>query len=171
MSVFLLQMLVMLFVNPRILGKSHVPKKARRNWLEQNIPVIANAVWLLAMIYSIFLPLQSGTIWFYIGLSFFIIGVIILAIATYNFIATPVDQLIATGAYHFSRHPMYLATFFICMGAGISAISWLFIGITLIMIICFHQEALIEERICLDTYGNTYQQYRDRVPRWFGIPN
>ena len=170
MSVFLLQMLVMIFADQRIRRKSHVPKQARRNWLERNIALLANFVWLVAMIYSIFLPLQSDTIWFYIGLSFVIIGVIILAIATFNFIATPVDQIITKGAYHFSRHPMYLATFFICMGAGIAAISWFFICITLIMFFCFHQEASIEERICLDNYGSTYQQYLDRVPRWFGIP-
>jgi protein-S-isoprenylcysteine O-methyltransferase Ste14 len=78
-------------------------------------------------------------------------------------------MLITKGLYRFSRHPMYLATFFICLGAGIASISWLFIFISLIMILCFHQEALIEERYCMKKYSE-YIDYLNSVPRWLGIP-
>ena len=170
MSVFLLQMLVILFADKRIWERSHIPIDARRNKLERYVGITGNFIWLLAMGYSVFLPLQLGTIWFYIGLSVFIIGLSLMAIATFNFIATPADQLITKGGYNFSRHPMYLATFFICLGSGIATGSWLFIFFSIIMALCFFQEALIEERYCLDRYGNAYQEYINRTPRWIGIP-
>jgi protein-S-isoprenylcysteine O-methyltransferase Ste14 len=171
MSVFLLQMLAIVFADKHIREKTHTPIDARRNKLERYAGIMGNFIWLLAMVYSVFLPLQPGTIWFYVGLSFFIIGLIFMAIATSNFITTPADQLIKKGLYQFSRHPMYLATFFICLGSGIAAVSWLFIFLSVIIALCFHQEALIEERYCLDKYGSAYQEYLNSVPRWFGLPN
>lgn len=165
MSIFLIQMLVMMVAGKRIRKRSHVPEDARRSNFEKYISIVGNLVWLTALVYSVFLPFQPGTIWFYTGLFLFVIGLIIMTIATFNFISTPVDQLITKGVYRFSRHPMYLATFFICLGAGIAAISWLFILLSLIMIYCFYQEALIEERYCLKNYSN-YREYMNKVPRW-----
>jgi protein-S-isoprenylcysteine O-methyltransferase Ste14 len=65
---------------------------------------------------------------------------------------------------------MYLATFFICLGSGIAAVSWLFILLSVMMALCFYQEAVIEERYCLDKYGSAYQEYLQKVPRWLGVP-
>jgi len=163
MSVFLVQMLVIMLINKHVRERSHVPKEARRNKFERNVGVIGNLFWLLALCYSVFLPLQVSTTWFYIGLSVFIIGLISMAIATYNFIVTPTEQLITKGAYKYSRHPMYLATFFICLGAGIAAISWLFIFLSIIMAFCFYQEALIEEKYLLDKFGDEYLEYQSKV--------
>jgi protein-S-isoprenylcysteine O-methyltransferase Ste14 len=170
MSVFLLQMLAIMFVDKRVRERSHIPIEERRNKLERFIGIIGNIIWLLALGYSVFLPLQLGTIWFCIGLSAFIIGLTLLAIATFNFITAPADQLITKGVYTFSRHPMYLATFFICLSSGIATVSWLFIFLSIIMALCLYQEALIEERYCLNRYGNTYQEYINRTPRWIGVP-
>jgi len=163
MSVFLLQMLAILFINKRVWERSHIPIEARRNKFERYISIIGNLFWLLAMGYSVFLPLQFGTIWFFIGLFVFIIGLTLMAIATYNFITTPTDQLITKGVYKFSRHPMYLATFFICVGSGIATISWLFILFSIMMAFCFYQEALIEERYLIDKFGDEYLEYQSNV--------
>jgi protein-S-isoprenylcysteine O-methyltransferase Ste14 len=169
MSIFLLQMLVMIFAGKRIRKRSHVSQDARRDNFEKNISIAGNLVWLSALVYSVFLPFKTGTLWFYAGFLLFIIGLIIMTVATYDFITTPVDLMIKKGSYKFSRHPMYLATFFICLGAGIAALSWLFMLISLIMVYCFHQEALIEERYCLKKYSD-YREYMNRVPRWLGLP-
>jgi protein-S-isoprenylcysteine O-methyltransferase Ste14 len=170
MSVFLLQMLAIMFIDKRVWERIHVPIDARRNKMERYAGIIANLVWLLALGYSVFLPLLLGTTWFYIGLSVFIIGLTLMVVATFNFIATPADQLITKGAYQFSRHPMYVATFFISMGAGIATGSWLFIFFSIIMALCFYQEALIEEKYCLNRYGNRYQEYINITPGWIGLP-
>lgn len=169
MSVFLIQMLAIMLINKRARERSHIPREARRNKFERNVGFTGNFIWLLALCYSVFLPLQSGTTWLYIGNAVFLIGLTLMAIATYNFIVTPPNQLITKGAYKFSRHPMYLATFLICMGAGIAALSWLFIFLSLIMAFCFYHEALIEERYCLSKYGKAYQDYINRTPILFGV--
>jgi protein-S-isoprenylcysteine O-methyltransferase Ste14 len=170
MSVFIIQMLVIISGSEKVRKRSHLPPDINRNRRDKFTPVIANIVWLIALIYSIFLPLKPGTIWFCIGFFMFLIGLIILTLATYYFIVIPPDQIIRKGVYRFSRHPMYLSTFLICMGAGISSCSWIFLILTAVMIFCFHQEALAEERYCLQKYGHTYQDYIKSVPRWIGIP-
>jgi len=170
MSIFLLQMIALFLLNKRAWERSHIPKEVKRNKLERNASIIGNFMWLLALIYSIFLPLQLGTIWFYVGFSFFLVGSIFLIVSTYDFITTPVDMLITKGIYKISQHPMYFATFFICLGSGIAAKSWLFIFFSIIMALCFYQEALLEEKYCADRYGNVYQEYKKRTPRLIGIP-
>jgi len=169
MSVFILQMLVIMFADKNIQNRTHIPTEARRNKLERSISVIANIVWLLALIYSVLLPLNLEDNWFYVGFTFFVIGAVFLAAATKSFMITPIDTLITRGVYQYSRHPMYLSTFLICLGTGIATTSWIFILLSLLIAICFRQEALLEERICLEQYGSDYREYMERVPRWLGI--
>ena len=169
MSVFALQILAMWFAGKKIRERSHVPAEVKRTKLEKNIVAINQSIWLLAMGYSIFLPLQLGTVWFIFGFSLFIIGFILMIISTANFIITDADKLITKGAYKFSRNPIYLASLFICMGSGIAAASWLFIFFSLVIAFCFHREILVEERYCLDIYSNIYQEYLNNVPRWFSV--
>jgi len=167
MSVFLLQMIPILFVDKHIREKSHVPAEAKRSKSEKYAGIIGNTVCFLALGYSVFLPLQPGTFWFNAGLAVFIAGSIVLATATANFITTPAEQMITRGMYQLSRHPMYLATFLIYLGTGLATLSWLFMLLSLVMILCFHREALVEEKYCLDKYGDAYREYMGRVPRWF----
>jgi len=166
MSVFIIQMFIIMFADKRIQQKSHVPMKAKQNKFEKNIGIIANIIWFAALIYSIFLPFRLCTIWFYAGLFVFLIGFVLLWLGTISFMTTPVDQMITKGVYKISRHPMYLATFFICLGTGIAGASWLFILLTIIMQYCFHHEALVEERYCIKMYGDEYKDYMNTVRRW-----
>ena len=170
MSVFILQMLVVMLGDKNVQQRTHIPPEARRSKSERNVSTIANLVWLIALVYSVFLPFQLNTLWFYIGLAIFVIGLLVLAAATMSFMTTPVDELITKGIYRISRHPMYLSTFLICMGTGIATASWIFMLLSMLMAYCFRGEALIEERVCLEQYGRDYQEYTERVPRWIGIP-
>jgi protein-S-isoprenylcysteine O-methyltransferase Ste14 len=169
MGVFVLQMIAMFLADKRIREKSHVPDDARRKRSEKYAGIIGNIIWFLAMGLSLFLPLLIGTPWFYTGLFFFLIGLILIVAATFSFMTTSADQAITKGVYRLSRHPMYLATFFICLGSGTASGSGLFVLLVIIMAWCFHKEALVEERYCLENYGFSYQQYMERVPRWIGI--
>ena len=169
MSVFVLQMIIIMFYNKRIIKRSHIPSDVRESSFEKYMSFITNIVWLLALVYSIFLPLLCGTIWFYIGLFVFVLGTLLLSFATYSFIAAPNDQLIQKGVYSFSRHPIYLATFLICLGSGIASASWILIILSVIIAICLNYEARLEERYCQKIYRDLYLKYMDRVPRWFSI--
>lgn len=169
MSVFIIQMIVIFIIDKHAHERSHVPDSARQSKTDRYVSRIANLSWLSAMVYSVFLPLYFGTIWFYSGFFVFIIGVILLVLATIAFVTTPAGQLIDKGIYKFSRHPMYLATFLICIGSGIASVSITFIVITIIMTLCLYVEARIEESHCLHIYGKSYRDYMIRVSRWIGI--
>lgn len=170
MSIFVLQMLLIIFARKSVSERSHVPKEVQRNRLERYTGITAHISWILALGYSIFLPFQLGTTWFYVGLFVFIFGLILMTMATIDFITADSEQLITNGAYSFSRHPIYLATFFICLGAGVASVSFLFMFLSIIMALCLRKEAFIEERHCLDKYGSVYQEYLKNVSRWINLP-
>jgi protein-S-isoprenylcysteine O-methyltransferase Ste14 len=170
MSVFLLQTAVMILAGKRVMKRSHVPAEARRTRSEHGTGMVGNVLWLMAMGYSVFLPFRLGTLWFYAGLSVFLAGFMLMSRATIDFIRTPGDQVMAKGAYSLSRHPLYLATLLIYLGSGIASASWVLLLITIISGYCFRQEALIEERYCLEVYGRPYGEYMNRTPRWAGVP-
>ena len=157
MVVFVIQMFVIMIVDKKIWKKSHVQIEAKRNKYEKHIGTFANFFWLIAMIYSIFLPLNLSSFLFSISLIVFIIGLLILISASYDFIKTKPDKMIKTGVYKISRHPMYLSTFLIVLSVSIASVSWLFLVISIIMMFFFYKEALIEERFCLKTFGDEYK--------------
>ena len=131
----------------------------------------ATIIWLSATTYSIFLPLQVGTIWFYIGLGGFLPGLIILTIATLNFATAPHDKPITGGLYHLSRHPMYLSMLLIYTGTSLASASWLFFLITIATAaLIIRPEMTLEESYCLEKYGDAYREYMNKTPRWIGVP-
>ncbi len=170
MSIFIFQMVLVLFSSKRIRNRTHVPNNFRQTIIDKHIGVIANFLWLFLLGYSIFLPLLFRSIWFYIGFFVFIFGTLLLLLSTLSFITTPTDELIQRGVYKISRHPMYLATFLICLGAGIASASLIFIILSVIFFVCLHYEASVEERYCHNIYKNQYEKYKHRVPMWFGLP-
>jgi protein-S-isoprenylcysteine O-methyltransferase Ste14 len=170
MSVFILQMLLMAFSTKQKRKRSHVPKNERQTVLEKYTGITANLIWLLLLFYSVFLPLLFETFWFFIGSAVYMFGALILLFAILNFITTPIDQVIQSGVYKFSRHPMYLAIILICLGSGIATASWIFILLSILLAVCLHFEALVEERYCLNKYKEEYKEYFDCVPRWIGMP-
>ena len=170
MIVFIIQMLVIIFVDKKIWKTSHVPIEAKQNKYEKQVGILANFIWLIAMIYSIFLPLKLNSNLFYMGLIVFAIGLIILIRATYDFITTKPNEIIQTGVYKISRHPMYLATFLIVLSVSLASFSWLFLVLSIIMMFFFQREALIEERYCQKIFGEAYKEYIRHTSRWIGFP-
>jgi len=170
MVIFIIQMFVVMFVDKKTWGKSHIPIQAKRNRYEKQVGIFANFFWLIAMLYSIFLPLKLNTIWFYAGFIVFIIGLFIFIRATYDFITTKPNKIIKTGVYKISRHPMYFATFIIAISVSIVSLSWLFLLLSIIMMFFFQKEALIEERYCLEIFGEGYRNYIQYTSRWIGLP-
>jgi len=128
-------------------------------------------VWLLGVIYSIFLPLRLGTIWFYIGFPIAMVGLIAYTIVIVTFATTPIDnEPLAKGLYRYSRHPMYITQLIIFIGVGIASASWVFLLFAILYTIISFMTAVPEERHCLKFYGDAYRKYMNSTPRWVGIP-
>jgi protein-S-isoprenylcysteine O-methyltransferase Ste14 len=91
-------------------------------------------------------------------------------VAGINFANTPLDRPVIKGLYRISRNPIYLGTFLIFIGIGIACASWLFLLLIAIFIVMQHILIGAEERWCLEKYGDAYQEYMNRTPKWIGIP-
>ncbi|VVB61477.1 Phospholipid methyltransferase [uncultured archaeon] len=132
--------------------------------------IISNASLIIGIIYSIFLPLQWNTIWFYIGLSLFLFGFILQLTALYTLRKAKSDRPFTTGPYRYSRHPIYLGLFLMIISISIMSLSWLFLLIVIIFAMPLLTAVPAEEQYCLKRYGKEYQEYMEITPRWIGLP-
>ncbi|HEX75743.1 MAG TPA: isoprenylcysteine carboxylmethyltransferase family protein [Dehalococcoidia bacterium] len=125
----------------------------------------------LLLIYSVFLPLRLGTVWFYTGLPITLLGLAIYTMTMASFATTPLDrEVIAKGPFRYSRHPMYLSSSLAYVGVGIACASWLFLLLTIAYAVLSLISAIPEERFLLKKYGNAYREYMNRTPRYIGTP-
>jgi len=122
------------------------------------------------IVYSIFLPLKLGTVWFYVGIPICLLALVMGIMAGVAFATAPLDEPINKGVYRISRHPMYFAGFLEYVGIGIACASWVFVLCAGVWIITWNIGVIEEERICLKMYGDAYREYLNRTPRWIGIP-
>jgi protein-S-isoprenylcysteine O-methyltransferase Ste14 len=121
-------------------------------------------------IYSIFLPLQLETAWFYVGLAVCVLGVVTWTTAIVNIADVPLGKPWNKGLCRYSRHPMYFASYLILIGAGIASASWVFLLFSIAYMILSAILVSAEERSCLEKFGSPYREYINRTPRWIGIP-
>ena len=138
---------------------------------ERNACSIYHIITFLIIIYSIFLPLNLGTSWFYAGLVIYLLGMIAYVIVMVNFATTPLQsEPITKGIYRYSRHPMYVTMLIALIGIGITSSSWLVLLLSVLYMAFTAIAVPAEERFLLEQYGNAYREYMDRTPRWIGIP-
>ena len=123
------------------------------------------------IIYSFFLPLKLGTVWFYVGVPISILGIVMGFMAGVSFATAPLDKPMTKGVYSISRNPMYFSGFLEYLGIGICCLSWVYILCAVVFIISFHVGVVqSEEPSLIEKYGDAYREYMDRTPRWIGIP-
>ena len=147
--------------------------KRRKDKIISQILVIAMFV---SFFYSIFVPLKLGTIWLFIGLLIFLIGMVFVTLAMIGFATTPIDKPVTKGIYRYSRNPMFIGFFLIYFGIAIACISWIYMVLTILFILIMFYFSPFEEAITLGKYGKPFKEYKGScVPRicdnsWFIIP-
>ena len=123
-----------------------------------------------AYFYSIFLPLKLNTVWFYIGLITYLLGFSVQISAWQNLATSSVDKPVTKGVYRFSRNPMYIGEFFVYLGIAMLCISWIFLLVVIDYAALSYVLVKSEEQECINKYGDSFQEYLDRIPRWIGRP-
>jgi protein-S-isoprenylcysteine O-methyltransferase Ste14 len=88
----------------------------------------------------------------------------------FNIAATKPSETFTTGMYRYSRHPISLGTLLPMIGAGIASASWLFLPLSVILMVISHFLAITEESATTKKFGDAYRKYMARTPRWIGIP-
>ena len=127
---------------------------------------------LLAIVYFaliILTPLKIRTNVFIIGTTLYVIGLAGFVIALFNFKNAPLDQHVIKGLYRISRHPQQLMFFIVFLGICIAIGSWLALFIQIISSLFLNSRVLVEEKACIERYGDSYRAYMKRVPRYLLI--
>ena len=124
----------------------------------------------VAAIYSIFLPLKTGTAWLYVGLTIFALSLVMYIVTTISIANTPANEPITRGAYRISRHPIYFSGFLLYIGMGIACASWVLLLCAVLWIVFWQIAVPAEERFLCEKYGDAYRKYMNKTPRWIGVP-
>jgi protein-S-isoprenylcysteine O-methyltransferase Ste14 len=150
-------------------GPSRVPCKSKITLV---VATLSKIVFFPAVVYSVFLPLQLGTMWLYVGLPITLIGLVVIILVLVAWIKTLGGQPVTRGVYRFSRHPMYVAMVLTLFGVSIISASWVFLLFAIITVVGVTRpfSVKIEEAQCLGHYGKAYREYMNRTPRWIGMP-
>jgi protein-S-isoprenylcysteine O-methyltransferase Ste14 len=80
---------------------------------------------------------------------------------------TPTPEIVVSGAYRFTRNPMYLGMLAFCIGfAVILSDAWIVIltpvcGWLIYLLAIRHEEVYLEEK-----FGDAYRAYKATVRRW-----
>jgi protein-S-isoprenylcysteine O-methyltransferase Ste14 len=141
----------------------HVEEEKRLN---KYVALTSVILWL----YSIFLPLKLGTAWFYTGVIIYVLGLIISVVTIVNIAATPPGEPFTKGMYRYSRNALSLGSLLVFIGVGVAAASWLYLLLSICILVITHFMIAIEEEVCLNKFGDAYRDYMNRTPRWLGLP-
>ena len=178
-NAWILQVLFFLtLIVPNFLMSKEAKKRTKRATgfvpLDRTRKILAYSTHVLIMpftlLYAIFLPLERGTAWLYIGLVIFVLASAMSVITSVNFAATPLDEPVSKGVYRISRNPIYLSGFLFYIGIGIATASWVILLCAILWIVLFHIVLPPEEHFLLEKYGDPYREYMNNTPRWIGFP-
>lgn len=170
--IFTIWLIISPFLSGIIVNEKRISKNLRASAPmkhEKTFNVISMAAVIFGFIYSIFLPLKINTIWFYIGLLIFFIGLSIDFSVFYTLRKSELDKPFTKGPYKYSRHPIYIALLLITTSITIMSLSWIFSLVVIILIVHLILSVPAEEKYCLKKYGKEYQDYMNKTPRWIGF--
>lgn len=169
--IFIVPYIVYWFVGVRFLFSKRMPKSPslKRKKIEILSKILVLIIFV-SFIYSIFVPFKLATIWFYVGLLVYLLGMVLVTISMINFATTPLDKPVTKGVYRYSRNPMFIGFFIVYFGISIACISWVYLVMTVFFILSMYYLSPFEEAITLGHYGKPYKEYMKRTPKWIGIP-
>ena len=92
--VFMLGSLIPVFFMPLIARgrEEEASFTAHFSKMQKNALLSLHIIYFLLVIYSIFVPLKLGTVWFYVGLPIFLLGLVPYIMVSVNFVTTPIDK-------------------------------------------------------------------------------
>ncbi|MBN2258638.1 MAG: isoprenylcysteine carboxylmethyltransferase family protein [Anaerolineaceae bacterium] len=82
----------------------------------------------------------------------------------------PTQKFVASGAYHFSRNPMYVGALVILVGEAVLIRAPSLLIFILFLFILFTIYIIVyEEPRLIKSFGASYQNYMKKVPRWISL--
>ena len=121
----------------------------------------------LILLFLLQLKIRTDSVWFYIGLIIYILGIALYSVSIVNYANAKMNGININGLYRISRNPMYIAYFIYFLGCVLLTHSWILFGLLIIFQISSHWIILSEERWCIKKFGEEYIKYMNRVGRYF----
>jgi len=81
-----------------------------------------------------------------------------------------VNELIQAGPYRLTRNPQIVGGALLVIGSSVQWPSWYALGWAILYGAIAHMMILTEEEHLLDVYGEEYERYCERVPRYLRFP-
>jgi len=66
---------------------------------------------------------------------------------------------------------VYVGMLLMQIGIVVAYTSWLYLFLTVVLLVLLNTILSAEERFCIETYGEAYKTYMRETPRWIGISN
>lgn len=120
-------------------------------------------------------PFVSSAIAFVGGLLFLLSGIVLAASAARLFSKAKTGivpfsestKLVVSGAYRFTRNPMYLGMFFCLIGVTLLVNNVLGLLVLLLFFFIIRQKFVLKEEVQMqETFGDDYAQFKARIRRW-----
>ncbi|ODB92043.1 hypothetical protein A3194_06410 [Candidatus Thiodiazotropha endoloripes] len=79
----------------------------------------------------------------------------------------PINRLMVSGPYRFTRNPLYLSLILLQLGLALVFLNgWMVVMLLPVVVIVHYYVVIREEAYLLGRFGSDYQTYQERVRRW-----
>lgn len=119
------------------------------------------------IIMVIFMPIEFHTSHFAIGLVVFCISFVVYLLSLINYATSNPERPVTKGIYKLSRNPQQISTILMWIGIGFLTDCSLIIALCVFQLITVYPTFKAQESFCVEKYGNEYQDYMKRTPRYF----
>jgi protein-S-isoprenylcysteine O-methyltransferase Ste14 len=118
---------------------------------------------------ALLVPLSLKSPLNYAGLALYGLGYLTVMISLLQYRHTPVDGVVSTGLYRYSRNPQWLGLAAVFAGTALATASGLHLILLVIVVSSYHLRILREEEVCEAAYGQSYREYKRQVPRYLFV--
>ena len=129
--------------------------------------IISKFLALVEIVLVVLTPLNYPSIDFNVGAAIYVFGIAGFIAAIWSYVKTPLDEPVTRGMYRVSRNPQEFMIGVSCLGICFLIGSGIAIIVLLTAKVFTHFCIIAEEEACLRLYGESYQEYMEKVPWYF----
>jgi len=133
---------------------------------ERAFTILASVAPYPFMIVTVWIPFTTTLPLLYLGISLYVIGMVLYTASLNAIIRTSSGELFARGPYRYTRNPLYVAATIVFMGICFATGNILLAGYLAVAVVPQHFMISAEERICKHRYGLVFEDYLKKVPRY-----
>lgn len=172
-----LLVLAIAYVVFRVLVRREYRRRRRLSPLGTLLEYVAIVAW----VYHSYINRPSDWPAIHVGPALQVLGWILLAggvaLTLFSMIALGIGRthgqqvsgLQQSGFYRLTRNPQVLFFTIAMVGYGLLWPTWQHVGMIVLFVALCHMMVLTEEEHLRDVFGEEYERYRQRVPRYFGL--